>query len=146
MTLVLAALTCLHGGCATRSEMAAGIWEVRVVLPDRTCEGQLQLQSDDANVRGTWSLCGRSGEVRGAVLSNELVLSLRQVGEAEEGKEPADEQEGEQPVTLRVSLNGDYFDGDVGDGSVEGWRGDAPQARDGGGEADPDDAEDALES
>src|SRR5262249_19754375 len=105
-------------------------------------------ERDGERVRGSWSLCGRYGAVKGGVRSNELVLVLAPARELLEDAAAGDDsdRDKQRALMLRASLDGDYFDGDIGEGAVEGWRGRAPVAAETAGEGGSDDDEESLES
>jgi hypothetical protein len=116
MVALVAALSCLAGGCQQEPEMAAGYWALHAQVGDDLCTGEMDIElGDEGEVMGVWTLCGdRAGKVTGQVRSNEVLLELELDGSSG------------PPLRLRAFLVGDRLSGELDEGEVEGWRGDPP--------------------
>jgi len=115
MVALVAALTCLSGGCAPRAPGVDGRWSLVVRFPQVRCTGTMRVRTvQRGRVRGRFSICGDlRGTFSGRVRSNELVLRL----------EPYDDA---APLPALLNVSGAYLSGALGEGKAEGWRGSPP--------------------
>ena len=133
MLSLLAAITCLFGGCPPPPQLASGTWAVKVDLGEASCEGGLAITPDRKGaVHGAFTFCSMAGRISGTARSNELLLELWPSAE------------GAPRLKLRVLIDGDHLRGELDGAVIEGWRGEVPPApehkeRGGSAEAEDDD-------